>query len=193
VRFVVRHPVLVRLVTLLGILNFFYFAAEAVLVLYTLESLHAGKAAYTAMFLAAAAGTVATQWLVTPLQERIGAARTITISFWLWTAGLLAAALTHSWVVAAGGFFLLGAGDGLWRVLTVTLRQRLTPNRLLGRVNAAYRTVAQGVIPIGAAFGGVTARLWGVRSPFVIATAVFVGISLAGPFLLRPVARLSTS
>jgi MFS family permease len=193
VGFIVRSPVLARLVTLLGILNFFYFAAEAVLVLYTLEELHAGTAAYTAMFVAAATGTVATQWLVTPLQQRIGAARTIAISFWLWTIGLIGAAVTGSVAVAVGGFFLLGAGDGLWRVLTVTLRQRLTPNRLMGRVNAAYRMVAQGVIPIGAAFGGLTAKLWGVRSPFAIAAVVFVVISLGAPWLLKPVAMLETS
>jgi MFS family permease len=192
VRFIVHHPVLLRLVTLLGVLNFFYFASEAVLILYTFERLHAGKAAYTALFLAAAAGTVATQWLVTPLQERIGAARTITISFWLWTVALIAVALTTTPAVAVGGFFLLGAGDGLWRVLTVTLRQRITPNRLLGRVNAAYRMVAQGIIPLGAAFGGATAKLWGVRSPFAIAAVVFVVISLAAPVLLRPVSRLET-
>ena len=190
VAFIVRNPVLTRLVTLLGILNFFYFAAEAVLILYTFEQLDAGKAAYTGLFLAAAAGTVATQWLVTPLQERIGAARTITISFWMWTVALVGTAVTSSPLVAIVSFFLLGAGDGLWRVLTVTLRQRITPNRLMGRVNAAYRMVAQGIIPIGAAFGGITAKLWGVRSPFVIAAAVFVVISVFAPVLLRPVASV---
>lgn len=188
--FIVRNALLTRLVTLLGILNFFYFAAEAVLILYTFEQLDAGKAVYTALFLAAAAGTVATQWLVTPLQERIGAARTITISFWLWTVALVGTAMTATPAVAVGAFFLLGAGDGLWRVLTVTLRQRITPNRLLGRVNAAYRMVAQGIIPIGAAFGGVTAKVWGVRSPFVIAAVVFVLISAFAPVLLRPIANL---
>ena len=190
VAFIVRNPVLTRLVTLLGILNFFYFAAEAVLILYTFEQLDAGKAVYTGLFLAAAAGTVATQWLVTPLQARIGAARTITISFWMWTVALVGTAVTSSPFVAIASFFLLGAGDGLWRVLTVTLRQRITPNRLMGRVNAAYRMVAQGIIPIGAAFGGVTAKVWGVRSPFVIAAAVFVVISALAPVLLRPVASL---
>ena len=190
VAFIVRNAVLTRLVTLLGILNFFYFAAEAVLILYTFEQLDAGKAVYTGLFLAAAAGTVATQWLVTPLQARIGAARTITISFWMWTVALVGTAVTSSPFVAIASFFLLGAGDGLWRVLTVTLRQRITPNRLMGRVNAAYRMVAQGIIPIGAAFGGVTAKVWGVRSPFVIAAAVFVVISALAPVLLRPVASL---
>jgi MFS family permease len=193
VRFIVRNPVLTRLVTLLGILNFTYFAAEAVLILYTFDQLDADKAVYTALFLAAAAGTVSTQWLVTPMQERIGAARTITVSFWLWTIALIGAATTSTPAVAIASFFLLGAGDGLWRVLTVTLRQQLTPNRLLGRVNAAYRMVAQGIIPLGAAFGGLTAKMWGVRAPFAIAAVVFVAISLmAGP-LLRPVAALSDS
>src|SRR6185503_3994191 len=73
VRFIVHNRVLARLVTLLGVLNFVYFAAEAVLILYTFDRLHAGKAVYTAMFLAAAAGTVATQWLVTPMERRFGA------------------------------------------------------------------------------------------------------------------------
>lgn len=189
VRFIRHHAVLRRLVTLLGILNFFYFASEAVLILYTFERLDAGEGAYTALFLAAAAGTIATQWLVTPMQVRFGASRTIVVSFWLWSVSLVGLAVTSTPAVAVACFFLLGAGDGLWRVLTVTLRQRVTPNRLLGRVNAAYRMVAQGVIPIGAAFGGATAKLWGVRAPFAIAAAVFVAISLAAPALLRPVSH----
>ena len=193
VRFVRASRVLTRLVMLLGVLNFFYFAAEAVLILYTFERLEAGTVVYTSLFLAAAAGTVSTQWLVTPLHARVGAARTITISFWLWTIALVGAAMTTTPAVAIAMFFLLGAGDGLWRVLTVTLRQRITPNRLLGRVNAAYRMVAQGIIPLGAAFGGVTARLWGVRAPFAIAAVVFVVISLGAGPLLRPVAQMDVT
>ena len=189
VRFITANAVLRRLVTLLGILNFFYFAGEAVLILYTFEQLHAGKAVYTALFLAAAAGTVATQWLVTPMQSRIGAANTIIVSFWLWSIALVGLSVTASPAVAIASFFLLGAGDGLWRVLTVTLRQRITPNRLLGRVNSAYRMVAQGIIPIGAAFGGATAKAFGVRAPFIIAAAVFIAISLGGPRLLRSLAE----
>lgn len=193
VRFIARNAVLRRLVTLLGILNFVYFASEAVLILYTFEQLHAGKAVYTAMFLAAAAGTVSTQWLVTPMQERFGAVTTIVVSFWLWTVALVGLSLTGTPAIAIASFFLLGAGDGLWRVLTVTLRQQITPNRLLGRVNAAYRMVAQGIIPIGAAFGGAMAKAFGVRAPFVAATAVFVVISVAGPWLLAPLASASAS
>ncbi len=39
----------------------------------------------------------------------------------------------------------------LWNVVTVSLRQRITPDRLLGRMNAAYRLVGWGTMPLGAA------------------------------------------
>ena len=186
VRFTLAHPLLRRLAGLLCVLNFFYFATEAVLVLYTLERLRAGKGVYTALFVAAAAGTVATQGLVTRMRSRFGSVTTIVVSFWLWAISLVGLAWTRSWVVAVVCFFFLGMGDGLWRVLTVTLRQTITPNRLLGRVNSAYRMVAQGVIPLGAAFGGALAKVYGVRAPFVVAAVVFVVFAAAGPALLRP-------
>ena len=189
VSYAVHHVVLRRLAALLGILNFFYFATEAVLVLYTFERLHAGKAVYTALFVAAAAGTLSTQWMVAWMQRALGNVATLTVSFWLWALALIGLAISTRPVVAIALFFLLGMGDGLWRVLTVTLRQTITPNRLLGRVNSAYRMVAQGVIPLGAAFGGATAKAFGIRAPFVIAAAVFVVIAVGAPMLLKPAAR----
>lgn len=187
VRFGIRHPVLRRLATLLGVLNFFYFASEAVLILYAFERLHAGKATYTAMFVAAAVGTIATQWLVAPLEARFGSATTVAVSLWLWAIALVGLALTRTPVVAILLFFVLGMGDGLWRVLTVTLRQTITPNRLLGRVNSAYRMVAQGVVPLGAAFGGAIAKSFGVDAPFVVAAVVFLVIAASAPRVLRPI------
>jgi MFS family permease len=186
VRFTIDHPVLRRLAILLTTLNFFYFASESVLVLYTFERLHSGKAVYTALFVVAAAGTLSTQWLITPLQTRFGSVVTLALSFWLWAVALVGLALTGSPAAAIALFFVLGMGDGLWRVLTVTLRQQLTPNRLLGRVNSAYRMGAQGAIPLGAAFGGAMAKLFGIRAPFAIAAVVFVLIALAAPVLLAP-------
>ena len=43
----------------------------------------------------------------------------------------------------------------VWNVITVSLRQTIIPPDLLGRVNSVYRFFAWGMIPIGAAFGGV--------------------------------------
>jgi CDP-diglyceride synthetase len=57
----------------------------------------------------------------------------------------------------------------MWNVITVSLRQRITPDRLLGRVNAGYRLFAWGSMPIGALLGGLVAELHGVVSVFIVA------------------------
>jgi hypothetical protein len=43
----------------------------------------------------------------------------------------------------------------LWNVITVSLRQSIIPDHLLGRVNSVYRFFAWGMMPIGAIVGGL--------------------------------------
>jgi predicted MFS family arabinose efflux permease len=57
----------------------------------------------------------------------------------------------------------------MWNVVTVSLRQRMTPDHLLGRVNATYRLFAWGAMPVGAVLGGVVAELLGLRWVFALA------------------------
>lgn len=188
VRYMIHHRVLRRLTLLLGLVNFFYFAAESLLVLYTGDRLHSGKVVYTLLFIGAAFGTVAARWMIAPLSARLGFVPIVTISLWLWAATMAGLAVTHSPIVAIALFFLLGIGNGLWTALAVTLRQTLTPNRLLGRMNAAYRMVAWGVVPLGAAFGGITAQHFGLQTPFIIAAVAHVAVAVAAKPLLRPMA-----
>jgi MFS family permease len=81
---------------------------------------------------------------------------------------MLAAPLaTEPWAVGLL-FFVTGIGFMGWNVVTVSLRQRIVPERLLGRLNASYRLVAWGTMPIGAALGGVLAEAFGLRSVFLV-------------------------
>ena len=66
--------------------------------------------------------------------------------------------------------------DATWNVITVSLRQRLTPDRLLGRLNSAYRLLAWGTMPLGAAVGGALGETFGVRSVFVVGTVLAVAL-----------------
>jgi hypothetical protein len=54
----------------------------------------------------------------------------------------------------------------------VSLRQRITPDHLLGRMNASYRLFAWGVMPVGAFLGGLLAEVLGLPAVFVAAAAV---------------------
>ena len=67
----------------------------------------------------------------------------------------------------------------LWNVITVSLRQAVIPDRLLGRVNSVYRFFGWGMIPIGGLIGGVLvavldgplSREWALRMPWIVAGA----------------------
>jgi MFS family permease len=56
----------------------------------------------------------------------------------------------------------------LWNVVTVSLRQRVIPGELLGRVNSVYRMLGWGTIPLGGLAGGFIASFAGLRAPYVI-------------------------
>jgi predicted MFS family arabinose efflux permease len=93
-------------------------------------------------------------------------------------AGLAAAgvmALTtviHTPILAGLSFFLLGAGPILWVISTTTLRQSVTPPRLLGRVSA-INIMAYGARPLGAGLGALVGGLWGAETVLYLAVAVF--------------------
>ena len=185
-RFMWQHLALRRITVILAAINFFYFAAISLLVLYNEQQLHGGDATYTALFVAAATGTVASRYFVSALARRFGDLRTMCIAIWCWAVSIGGLALTGMPVVAVAMYGALGVGTGLWWAVNTTVRQQITPPRLRGRMNAAYRTVSWGVVPIGAAFGGIAAKWWGLRAPFVIGAVAMVCIALAAPRYLRP-------
>ncbi len=96
-------------------------------------------------------------------------------------AGIVPAVSTSAWLVGAS-MVLFGIGVVLWNVIVVSFRQRVTPDRLLGRVNAGFRLLAWGTMPLGAALAGVLGELAGVRAVFwasagIVALLLLVRIS----------------
>ena len=63
--------------------------------------------------------------------------------------------LTSNWIVAFWAFAVSSLFGVLWNVITVSLRQTIIPDHLLGRVNSVYRFFAWGMMPIGLAVGGL--------------------------------------
>ncbi len=94
--------------------------------------------------------------------------------------------LSSHWVIVwvALGFFMFTAM--LWNVITVSLRQTIIPDRLLGRVNSVYRFFAWGMMPIGSAVGGalvvgselVLSRELSLRMPWFVAAVGYALLTL---------------
>jgi MFS family permease len=184
VRFLMHHRVLRTLAALVGVSNLASNAAFGVLVLYAVgpsSAIGLTDPQYGALLTASAVGSVAGFLLAERIEARWGRARTlkatvVTFALLIGTPALT----TNPWLIAAA-FAVGGAGNGVWNVITVSLRQCLTPDVLLGRLNSAYRLLAWGTMPIGAALGGLLAQAVGLRAVF----AVFGLLALTGLIGLR--------
>jgi len=77
--------------------------------------------------------------------------------------GLAPDACAAGLMMAANGFVVT-----MWNVVTVSLRQRIVPAELLGRVNSVYRMLGWGLMPLGAVAGGFVAHAAGLWAPYLI-------------------------
>jgi predicted MFS family arabinose efflux permease len=75
-------------------------------------------------------------------------------------------------LLAGLSFFLLGAGPILWVISTTTLRQSVTPPRLLGRVSA-INIMSYGARPVGSALGAIVGGFYGAETCLYLAVAIF--------------------
>jgi MFS family permease len=82
----------------------------------------------------------------------------------------------------------------LWNTITVSLRQRIIPTRLLGRVNSVYRFFGWGSIPIGMFLGGgvVTLAQYFVSREMALRTPYFLGAALGVLLFIFAAPRLTT-
>ncbi|MFL6130060.1 MAG: MFS transporter [Mycobacteriales bacterium] len=178
-RFLWRHRLLRTLAGMVGTFNFASNAAWAVLVLYAVgpkSAVGLSEPAFGALLATSAAGMLAGSLVAERVEARLGRARALlaaTIGCALLVAG---PALTSNAVLIGTAFFVSGTCSAVWNVITVSLRQRVTPDRLLGRLNSGYRLVAWGSRPLGALAGGLLAQALGVRAVFVVMTALTLAL-----------------
>jgi predicted MFS family arabinose efflux permease len=104
-------------------------------------------------------------------------------------AGVMALTTVVSTPLHAGlSFFLLGVGPILWVISTTTLRQSVTPPRLLGRVSA-INILSYGARPLGSAIGAIIGALYGAETCLYLAVAIFGAQAVV--ILLSPAVSLA--
>ena len=116
-----------------------------------------------------AAGAIVGTVTETAAERRLGRSNVLFLTVIVTSASMLVPALTPNPLAVFAALAIAGAMMMWWNVITVSLRQRITPDRLLGRVNAGYRFFAWGAMPIGALLGGLVAEALGVVAVFIAA------------------------
>jgi MFS family permease len=170
-RFLWRHHLLRTLAVMVGVFNFASNATWAILVLYAVgpaSAMGLSEPGYGLLLTTVAAGSLLGSLVAERVEQRLGRARSLVLTILGCTLLVGAPAVTADPFLIGAAFFVGGTANAVWNVITVSLRQRVTPDRLLGRVNSGYRLVAWGTMPLGAATGGVLAQVFGLRAVFVI-------------------------
>nr|WP_281352372.1 MFS transporter [Phytoactinopolyspora alkaliphila] len=185
-----RHELLRSLAIVLGGLNAMSAMAMAIYVLFAQEILGLDARGFGLLLTGSAVGGVLGSLLADRVSKRLGPGAALFTSMVGMGLGVGVIGLISSgevaWVVlVASGFLVV-----MWNVITVSLRQTIIPDHLLGRVNSVYRFFGWGTISLGSLVGGVVVtvgepllgREWALRMPFLIAAAVhFVLLAYALP------------
>ena len=176
-RYLWRHRLLRTLAAMTGLFNFATNAVFAVFVLYAVgpdSAMRLTEVSFGLLFATLAAGSLVGALLADPIIRRLGRSRSLFLGILGGVGTVGIAALTTTPLIIAAAFLIGGLTNALWNVVAVSLRQRITPDRILGRINSSYRLVAWGTRPLGAAAGGLLGELLGLRAVFAIAAALIL-------------------
>jgi MFS family permease len=187
VRFVAKQPLIRSVAGTTASSNFFSTLASTLFPIYALRVLDIGSLGLGVVFSAGAVGGLLGATLTPRVAKWIGEGRVIVVSAFVSGAAFvlvpLSSLLHGVWAVP-----LLAVGEFtslfcilVYNITQVTLRQRLCPPRLLGRMNASIRCLVWGVMPIAALISGGLGGWLGILPTIWIG---FGGGMLAGLFVL---------
>lgn len=166
VRFVAAHPVLLPL-ALAGALTNLALALVLTMLPFLLVGDLGVSTAVLGLWLAGGGvGALIGSLAARALAERFGAGRVLLVAgITVAPLGFCVPLVTREtvWWVAAGWLAVV-TKVGVDNVLTTSFRQRVTPDRLLGRMNATFRFLLTGALALGAGGAGLLGELAGVRA-----------------------------
>lgn len=191
-RYVWAHPVLRPLVVAVGLFSFVGAAGNGVFVVLITERFGLDGVGFGIIVSVDAIASVVTSFFVARLIRRTSHSWSMRLSVVCFTIGALMLGLSTVAAVAFVAAVINGISDPTWNIVSATVRQRLVPDEVFGRMMTAYLFIAWGMRPLGAMLGGVIAQQWGPQW-VSIGAAIVVGSLLvtARPMFRRVDAAMS--
>jgi hypothetical protein len=186
------HRLLRTLAFALGVANGAAAATMATYVLFAQEILRLDGLGFGLLLAAGSVGGLLGSIIGPNAVKHLGSGPTLTLTLATPIVGFGVTAVTSNAFVVGTAFAAFSFTAVLWNVVTVTLRQTLIPDPILGRINSVYRFLGWGAMPLGTLLGGAIVSLVeqpltreaGLRAPFVAAALIYVGLlAIAAPRL----------
>ncbi len=170
-----RHTLLRMLSLLAGAANLASGAAFAILVLFAQERLGLGEAGYGLLLAAGSiggvVGGVSAGWLATrPKPSTLILVTNLLLAGSYLSIGIVSSAMAVVVLLAFIGFVVT-----VQNIVIASLRQKVIPDALLGRVTSAYRMIAITGSPLGALLGGLAAKRFRLGSPYLL-SGIFLAV-----------------
>ena len=174
-----RHRLLRTLALMLGLTNMAHTMGTALLVKFAAEELNVTGSGYGVLLACMSVGAIIGGLGGDRIGGRLGERRALLAAYGTFALCMLGFGLAPSAIVLALVAIVEGVAGTVWNVITVSMRQRVIPSELFGRVNSAYRWIGTGSIALGAIIGGQIAHAAGLRAPFYVgATITFVALAI---------------
>lgn len=172
-RVAVRNPVLRGFLAGATTFNLFYEVFVLCTMLYLVDVLSASPVAVGGVLVAGGVGSLIGSWFGPKLSRRFRYGRVLLGTLALGNSAPLLVLLTtvvhgRDLAILAVVFLVMGIGMGISNAHVVTVRQVVAPPGTLGRLNAAYRMISWGAVPIGALLGGAVATMLGPWAGMVV-------------------------
>lgn len=165
-----------RCLTVIGaVWNFFACSATPQLVVYLSRDVRLDATAVGMVLAFQGLGGLVGALCASKVSDKWGAGRAILLGgivYGLFSMAIcLPAFSTHMQYVDAAFLFLAGWGSSVGVVNILSMRQRVCPGPLLGRVNASFRFITWGIMPACALLGGALSQLFGSHTVILAACA----------------------
>ena len=171
-----RHQLLRPLAIILGLINGLAAMSAAAYILFAQETLKTSVLEFAILGTGGAFGGILGGVVAHKISAKLGTGPSLGSTMLVGGVLMVATGLVSEWILVWIFTFITTLLAVLWNVITVSLRQQIIPDHLLGRVNSAYRFFGWGMMPIGSIVGGTViaiaelfiSREWALRSPFLI-------------------------
>lgn len=181
------HPVLRPLALVVAAFSFVGQAGHAIFVILVTERIGLSNFQYGLLLTVDALASLTMSFFVARLVARTSHGTSMRLSVATFTASAFLLGFTATVGTAILAMFLVGLSDPTWNVISATVRQRLVPDAIFGRMMTAYLFIAWSMQPVGALAGGLIAEQFGPEWVYVMSGCVVGSLLVFGRPLYRQV------
>jgi MFS family permease len=178
VRWLWRHRLVRTMAVSMGIGNIAFCAAFAVFVIYCRRRLGLSDVGYGFLLTAFAVGGLFGATTAAKLARAFGSTAVLRAGLVIEVVTHVTLAVTTTPWVAAATLVVFSIHATVWGVIVASIRQRVVPSDLRGRVGSVYSLLDLGGAALGSLLGGLLASTWGITTPFWIAAGAMTAITV---------------